>query len=549
MVGIASLLPKVGGAAVVGGGIAAAPEAEAGIIGVGAKIIKPEAVKLAKDLEAQGYDQRQIWEMTNSTHGTPLYKDADGIWRSEITAENVELQPDAPNRFLQGEIGNAPLNPPLGEVLDYPEMYEAYPDLANIPVARGDTGSEAAYSPPGNLGGERIMLNPETYKEIFEGRRVTPETSENAVRALLHEMQHAIQQREGMSRGTAPMNWKNSGKFMGQLREEIDAIDIEMEGLLKDLNSPEADAAFKNTVEQQFLPGLRARKEIATRMLEISDRLKTRLMGDPRFDNEEEFWKAFSQIVYEMNLGELDARLMMLRRGMSTEDILARPPFEDPRDIRMGRIQQDAGGIKKELSYTERKRLESGEDISLEPRSELFEDDTIPTLTPDAPDTIRRTSPLGRLDNLVKDVKYRLSPFLEPGKQFTDFGARMVLDVLTGIGSGVIGMAGYGTDEDDPLAGIIPTDPEEIEALRERLKGQGDKILPMDRNQYAQSLSSAISGIMDKLSPHLSEAERKIKQSQLYRTLAPYVIQGWEAVPEKEQEFIKSAGEVAESVL
>ena len=74
-------------------------------------------------------------------------------------------------------------------------------------------------------------------------------------------------------------------------------------------------------------------------------------------------------------------------------------------------------------------------------------------------------------------------------------------------------------------------------------------MLPMDRNQYAQSLSSAISGIMDKLSPHLSEAERKIKQSQLYRQLAPYVIQGWEAVPEKEQELIKSTGEVVGSVL
>ena len=550
MVGIASLMPKVGGAAVVGSGIAASPEAEAGLVGIGAKTIKPEVVKLAKELEAQGYSQRAIWTMTNNAHGTPMYKDADGIWRSEITAENVELQPDAPNRFLQGELGNAPLFPPLGEVLDYPEMYEAYPDLANIPVARGDRGSEAAYSPPGNIGGERIMLNPEKYKEIFEGRRITPETSEDAVRALLHEMQHAIQQREGMSRGTAPMSWKKAGKFMGQLQEELDSIDSEMKGLLSDLNSPRADAAFTNLVEQQFLPKLTARREIASRMLEIADRIKTRLMDAPNINNEEQFWKTFSGLVYESNLGELDARLMMLRRGMSTEDIIARPPFEDPRDIRFGNIQQDASGIKKDLRYSERKRLDSGEDAVVEPSSDLWEDDTIPSLrTGDSPETYKKKSPLSRLDDLVKDVTYRLSPFLEPGKQFNEFGSRMIMDVLTGIGSGVIGMAGYGTDDDDPLANIIPTDPNEIEALRERLKGQGDEMIPMDRNQYAQSLSSAISGIMDKLSPHLTEAERRIKQSQLYRQLAPYVIQGWEAVPERDREVIKSAGEVAGSVL
>ena len=487
--------------------------------------------------------------MTNKAHGTPMYKDTDGIWRSEISAENVELQPDAPNRFLQGELGNAPLNPPLGEVLSYPEMYEAYPDLGEIPIGRTEGTAEASYNPPGSYGGERINLNQETYKEIFEGRRVTPETSERAVRALLHEMQHAIQQREGMSRGSSPMNWRKSGRIIGQLEDELNSINSELTGVLQDLESPAADSAFRELAEQQFIPKLTARKEITSRMLEIAQRIKTRLMGDPNIQNEEDFWRHFSQLVYESNLGELDARLMMLRRGMSTEEILERPPFEDPRDIRLGTIQQDAKTAKDDLRYTERKRLDSGETETIGIKEDLWEDDTIPKLDPNAPETYKKRSALDRLDDLVKDVKYRLTPFLEPGKQFNEFGSRMIMDVLTGVGSGLIGMAGYGTDEDDPLAGIIPTDPKEIEALRERLKSQGDKMIPMDRNQYAQSLSSAISGIMDKLSPHLTEAERRIKQSQLYRQLAPYVIQGWEAVPERDKEVIKSAGEVAENVI
>ena len=345
------------------------------------------------------------------------------------------------------------------------------------------------------------------------------------------------------------MNWRKSGRIIGQLEDELNSINSELTGVLQDLESPAADSAFRELAEQQFIPKLTARKEITSRMLEIAQRIKTRLMGDPNIQNEEDFWRHFSQLVYESNLGELDARLMMLRRGMSTEEILERPPFEDPRDIRLGTIRQDAKTAKDDLRYTERKRLDSGETETIGIKEDLWEDDTIPKLDPNAPETYKKRSPLDRLDDLVKDVKYRLTPFLEPGKQFNEFGSRMIMDVLTGVGSGLIGMAGYGTDEDDPLAGIIPTDPKEIEALRERLKSQGDKMIPMDRNQYAQSLSSAISGIMDKLSPHLTEAERRIKQSQLYRQLAPYVIQGWEAVPERDKEVIKSAGEVAENVI
>mgnify|MGYP006403527965 FL=1 len=71
----------------------------------------------------------------------------------------------------------------------------------------------------------------------------------------------------------------------------------------------------------------------------------------------------------------------------------------------------------------------------------------------------------------------------------------------------------------------------------------------MDDNDYAQALSSGIATLVEKIAPTLSEAQRRILQSKAYRQLAPYIIKGWESIPEQERKVLGGAGEMLGSVI
>jgi hypothetical protein len=78
-------------------------------------------------------------------------------------------------------------------VLDHPELYKAYPELADVNVLQGGRGggAQAAFSDLGGKGGMEI--------DLYEsGLRSNPRSS------LLHEMQHAVQSIEGANLGGSP---------------------------------------------------------------------------------------------------------------------------------------------------------------------------------------------------------------------------------------------------------------------------------------------------------------------------------------------------------
>lgn len=83
---------------------------------------------------------------------------------------------------------------PLGEILNHPELFEAYPDLAELPVSLDakliQGGLAAAYRPKN----DQIVVSPMARKPA------------QLKRDLLHEVQHAIQQREDFAKGSSPNN-------------------------------------------------------------------------------------------------------------------------------------------------------------------------------------------------------------------------------------------------------------------------------------------------------------------------------------------------------
>ena len=144
-----------------------------------------------------GRDEREIYNRTG------VYKGADGKLRYEILDENSTINLD---RFGEEELR-------LEDFLNHPELFETYPTMRGIRVdkARDDAAYRGAFLP--------------TSQRIFLSGDLSPEQMRST---LLHEAQHAVQDREGFSGGS------NVSMSLQQARDFAENI----------FASPEAKAAL-----------------------------------------------------------------------------------------------------------------------------------------------------------------------------------------------------------------------------------------------------------------------------------------------------------------
>lgn len=181
---LAGLLPQVG-----------MPLAKEGAVGLfGGKLSHSADLKnlaAAQAAEELGLPKRTIWEDTG------WFRGADKDWRYET--------PDTRSHFRAKHdllLNNAHI--PLGQIFSHPEMFDAYPHLTKTSYFQADRGSR--------LGGS---FNP-NINEIF----VNSAQSLPAMRSvLLHELQHAIQHREGFQRGGMADEFRNLHKFFPQVTQ------------------------------------------------------------------------------------------------------------------------------------------------------------------------------------------------------------------------------------------------------------------------------------------------------------------------------------------
>jgi len=146
------------------------------------------ALAKAQELLASGKKPAAVLKETG------WFKGGDGKWRFEIDDSAASLRP--PNRqavdWMQGH-GSAEY--PVGgvaNVLDHEKLFAAYPDLADIP-ARLKTGDSGSYF-PNNGFGEAFTLP----ANFVGGQYKSPQTT---LEKTLHELQHAVQKREGFAPG------------------------------------------------------------------------------------------------------------------------------------------------------------------------------------------------------------------------------------------------------------------------------------------------------------------------------------------------------------
>lgn len=139
------------------------------------------ALQQAEELERQGVDNETIRQQTG------WYKGMDGKWRYEIDDSQMEISETISNYMR------------LGDLMQHEKLFAAYPDLADISVVfQGlEDGVNGSYHPQFdsiNLS-YRLKNDPVGLKD-----------------ALVHEIQHAIQHREGFTNGATAASWERKIK-------------------------------------------------------------------------------------------------------------------------------------------------------------------------------------------------------------------------------------------------------------------------------------------------------------------------------------------------
>jgi len=102
--------------------------------------------------------------------------------------------------------------PRLSEILDFPELYEQYPQLKDVYVARLNANAQAAMIEDGIGGRPTIALSPAFSPQMLQSY-------------LLHEVQHVVQKIEGFPRGGDTM--KMSDADYKRLAGEVEARNVE----------------------------------------------------------------------------------------------------------------------------------------------------------------------------------------------------------------------------------------------------------------------------------------------------------------------------------
>jgi hypothetical protein len=339
-------------------------------IGKGARTWDAIQASKAKQMADAGVDSRQIWKETGT------WKGVDGKWRQEIPDNYAVMRDnmipkresyiDLANRYLkeQGvvrdglDIGSSDsLVPPmlkqeafrwarmkqandpiptaaLSDVLQHPAVFEAYPEAGAIRYAQ-ETGKDLRgyFDPDKNIitaGGGGII------GEADKTRSTT-----------LHELQHAIQQREGFARGGSPRSAADDvGQELLKASERIRKIEADPSLFEGHKAIDEAfDASINGRITNDEFYKIVAQHPIVAEY----SKLQSFRRDAPRDGDE----------AYRRLAGEAEARLTQSRMNMTMPERLASYPpdmFDVPADQQIVRGLPDGPA----LSYADEAKKANG---------------------------------------------------------------------------------------------------------------------------------------------------------------------------------------------
>lgn len=208
----------------------------------GTKARTADAVMLqrAADLEAEGADARRIWDETG------WFRGPDKLWRFEIDDSQAEYRPGRHEARLREQgvpaeaIEATGYQARVGDVLEHPELFKAYPELAERPLLADPKVASQGYGGRYYPSEDRVVVDLQTSRGLESGKSV-----------LLHELQHGVQERQGYARGG------NREQFQGLLppvvigeaaQRELQALEtaLEIQRLAKTSGLDVRAAAFEH---------------------------------------------------------------------------------------------------------------------------------------------------------------------------------------------------------------------------------------------------------------------------------------------------------------
>lgn len=240
----------------------------------------------AQELEKLNKTAEEIWQQTGTFRGP------DKQWRQEISDKGSKITEDVYNQIS----ANKQFKGPMGQALQHEELYKAYPQSAGIPTTMFADEMPSGSLMPGRGG---TFQNPLL--------TVGGPSSMTQRSTALHELQHAIQQREGFASGGSPSN-----------------MITELENIAKQKRQ-EAQNQFRLSTANDPLDPLKivkpgARKkglELEKEARELEEKaLLAFHSGQSRFD------------LYRKLAGEAEARATQKRRNLTDEERRAIFPLQ-----------------------------------------------------------------------------------------------------------------------------------------------------------------------------------------------------------------------------
>ena len=247
----------------------------------------------AVEMEKAGVAPEEIWAATGTFRGP------EGKLRQEISDKGSKITEEVFNQIS----ANKQFKGPMAQGLAHEELYNAYPQTGQIP-----TLMFADITPSGTI----LKGKPGTF-QIGQITAGGPSTMDQRSVAL-HELQHAIQQREGFPGGGSPRMFKPNDVFTTQALEDSAIIDKLMRG--SNLDQYQAQQRFESLFKRKPTAGAFAALErIGTGQELDAARDASRLADNPMES-------------YRRLAGEAEARAVQKRRNLTPEQRLATFPYE-----------------------------------------------------------------------------------------------------------------------------------------------------------------------------------------------------------------------------
>ena len=279
--------------------------AEVGMfIGAGSKAFDKAMAFTATKLEKKGVSPQEIWKETGTVRGP------DGMWRQEISDKLTTLKGQPYKDVIMGaydrgvlKTGDQLYKTTVDDVFFHHGLKEAYPEVMNIETQMMRKGSDAKGSL--STGGKNQVL------QVREDLLAEPARS-----TMLHELQHAIQEKEGFGVGG---NTDTMDRMIGKVKDRAFLIKEKDEYKVaeQELNKL-ADDFFTNKISKEdFYAGEQALLQKYPVMNEYRDASDmVQYFGNDPSD------------AYRRLMGEAEARLTQTRRNLSPEERKQYFPFE-----------------------------------------------------------------------------------------------------------------------------------------------------------------------------------------------------------------------------